>query len=135
MTRSPRVRMKDLPPEMREKAKELKRQEAAELRARFIAHCQSHGIPAPIPEHRFHVARQWRMDFAWPRELVYLEIEGGVWTSGRHTRGSGFLTDMEKYNTAACMGWRGIRVTPENLFSDETARLVRIAVVWCNNIR
>jgi hypothetical protein len=44
---------------------------------------------------------------------VALEIEGGVWTRGRHVRPKGFIADIEKYNAAAEMGWRVIRATPE----------------------
>jgi hypothetical protein len=39
-----------------------------------------------------------------------IEIEGAVWTNGRHTRGSGFVKDMEKYNTATAMGFKLIRI-------------------------
>jgi hypothetical protein len=26
------------------------------------------------------------------------QIAGGIWISGRHNRGAGFITDIEKYN-------------------------------------
>ena len=56
-----------------------------------------------IPEHRFHPTRKWRVD--WFHESgVAIEIEGSVWTQGRHTRGSGFLADIEKYNALAEQG-------------------------------
>jgi len=54
-----------------------------------------------------------------------LEIEGGIWTGGRHNRSAGFLRDMEKYNTAASMGWRVLRVEPKNLLTKSTADLVK----------
>ena len=42
------------------------------------------------PEYRFHPTRKWRLD--WFHESgVGVEIEGGIWTKGRHTRGKGFL--------------------------------------------
>lgn len=44
-----------------------------------------------------------------------MEIEGGVWSMGRHTRGSGFVKDMEKYNAAASLGWRVFRFTPKQV--------------------
>jgi hypothetical protein len=47
--------------------------------------------------------------------MIALEVEGGVWTRGRHTRGKGFLGDMEKYNAAALGGWCVLRVTPDRL--------------------
>jgi very-short-patch-repair endonuclease len=65
-----------------------------------------------VPEYRFHPTRKWRFDFAWPENKRAMEVEGGVWTGGRHTRGSGFLKDCEKYNAAASLGWRVFRFTP-----------------------
>ena len=44
-----------------------------------------------------------------------MEIEGGVWSGGRHTRGIGFVKDMEKYNAAASLGWRVFRFTPQQV--------------------
>lgn len=77
-------------------------------------------LPQPVPEFRFDLTRQWRFDFSWPAQKVALEVEGGVWTHGRHTRGSGFLKDVEKYNKAACLGWRVLRCTPSTLATAET---------------
>ena len=81
-----------------------------------------------VPEYRFHPTRKWRMDWAWPKHKLALEIEGGAWTRGRHTRGKGFVADLEKYNTATVMGWRILRVTPKQFSSGEAARIVRAAM-------
>lgn len=64
------------------------------------------------------------MDFAWPAYKLALEIEGGVHTGGRHTRGAGFEKDIEKYNEMARLGWRIIRTTPENLYKVYTIQLI-----------
>lgn len=69
------------------------------------------GIPKPEREHRFHATRRWRFDFAWPTYRVAAEVEGGTWSGGRHTRGSGFERDAEKYNAAAVAGWTVLRFT------------------------
>lgn len=70
-------------------------------------------LPEPVREHRFHAVRRWRFDFAYPAQKLAIEVEGGVWSGGRHTRGSGFVKDMEKYNTALMDGWRVYRCTPD----------------------
>ena len=66
-------------------------------------------LPEPEREFRFHPTRRFRFDFAWPDKMVAVEAEGGVWSRGRHTRGSGFVKDCEKYNTATLAGWRVFR--------------------------
>lgn len=90
----------------------------------FVALLKLEQIPLPVPEYRFHDARKWRTDYAWPQWKVALEVEGGAWTNGRHTRGSGFLRDMEKYNELAALGWRLIRTTPAGLHDLGTIRLI-----------
>ena len=87
--------------------------------------CRAHGIPEPTPEYRFHSRRKWRFDFAWVAELVALEIEGGAWTGGRHTRGKGFLADIEKYNAAVVLGWSVLRCTPQMVESGEIFETLR----------
>lgn len=63
--------------------------------------------------------------------MIAVEIEGGVWTGGRHTSGSGFLGDMEKYNEAAAAGWRVLRFTPQAARKpDGLIEIVRAAIAW-----
>lgn len=94
----------------------------------FQLACQSSGIPVPIKEHIFAPPRKWRFDWAWPADDgiggIALEIEGAIWRQGRHTRGSGFAGDMEKYNEAAILGWRLIRCTPKQFESGEALTIV-----------
>jgi len=65
-------------------------------------------------EYRFHPTRKWRFDFADPQRKIAVEVEGGIFTNGRHSRGAGMRADMEKYNAAAMLGWRVLR-----FFSDD----------------
>lgn len=98
----------------------------------FFALLEQERLPIPTPEHRFDAGRRWRMDYAWQQYMVALEVEGGVWTQGRHTRGAGFLADMEKYNAAAVLGWRIIRCTPDDLLSIKTIVMVRCALTMAS---
>ncbi len=81
----------------------------------LVGMCRQAGLPEPVPEFRFHATRKWRADYAWPLHRVLVEIDGGAWTGGRHTRGAGFIADMEKLNAAALLGFHVLRYTPQQL--------------------
>jgi len=101
-----------------------KRRDTPDATSFFVAA----GLPAPVREHRFHATRKWRFDYAWVQSRVALEVEGGIWTGGRHTSGAGFQKDMEKYNAAALAGWRVFRVTPSSLRSRLTVEMLLEAI-------
>ena len=69
-------------------------------------------LPAPVAEYRF-CARRFRFDLAWPDRMLACEVDGAVWTRGRHARGGGISSDCEKFSLAAIHGWRVLRVTTE----------------------
>jgi len=89
--------------------------------------CVQMGLPAPVAELQFEPLRRWRFDYSWPEAKIALEVEGGIWSGGRHTRGAGFVGDMAKYNHAARLGWRVLRVQPKELLTLATVQLVREA--------
>lgn len=71
----------------------------------------SNGIPNPKREFKFHDIRKWRFDLAWPDKKVAIEIDGGAFAfgGGKHMQ----PRDLEKLNTAAAMGWKVYRFSPE----------------------
>ena len=71
----------------------------------LAAEIRQEGLPPPVKEVRFHPIRKWRFDLAFPLQKVALEIHGGVYMQGHHTRGKGFEDDREKMNEAQLMGW------------------------------
>lgn len=81
-----------------------------------------------VAEHRFHEKRMWRFDYAILEAKVAVEVEGGVFIGGRHTRGAGFAADLEKYNTAESMGWHVLRITPDVLCAPVTIELIKKTV-------
>jgi very-short-patch-repair endonuclease len=83
------------------------------LEQTFLFYVNAIGLPEPVREWRFHPVRRWRFDFAWPHPdvMVAVECEGGIWSRGRHVRGRGFEADCQKYNAAAVLGWKVLRVT------------------------
>lgn len=52
----------------------------------------------------------WRFDIAITLHLIAIELDGDVF-NGRHTRGLGFISDMDKINAATVNGWRVLRFT------------------------
>lgn len=98
----------------------------------FLALLKTYKVPAPVAEFAFAARatppRKWRFDFCWVGAGVALEIEGAVWTNGRHTRGSGFMKDMEKYNAAALLGYRVFRVASHRLCTLDTVMLIQKAL-------
>lgn len=95
----------------------------------FAALLREHGLPEPVAEYRFHEIRRWRFDFAWPDALLALEVDGGLYSQGRHTRGAGTEGDHDKFNEAAALGWRVLRCTPRKLCTMATVDVVRRALV------
>jgi len=92
----------------------------------------------PIPQYQFahHVyyvdkagrrrQRAWAFDFAWPIERVAVEIEGGIWSGGRHSRGAGMIADADKYNHAALDGWLLLRYTSYHITHDPYAMIEQV---------
>lgn len=81
------------------------------LEQTFLDQLSICGLPTPQTEYKFHPSRRWRFDGAYPDRMVAYEIEGGVWSGGRHTRAEGFTNDCIKYNEAALLGWQVYRFT------------------------
>lgn len=64
-----------------------------------------------VTEYRFDKKRRWRFDYCMPNLRIAIELEGGIYSLGRHTRGKGYENDREKYNSATMQGWRVMCVT------------------------
>lgn len=101
----------------------------------FTTLCRSDLHVECVKEFRFHPTRRWRFDYAMPEHKIAVEVEGGVWTGGRHTSPKGFLGDMEKYNTATAMGWRILRTIPDELVSAKMLKMLRGMIGGDNNER
>lgn len=97
-------------------ARLLKRGKAEAIRAQQALDverlCREMKLLMPEREFKFHPERGWKFDWAWPFIKVAIEIEGGIYQGGDHTTSmQGVLGDIEKYDTAASMGWLVLRAT------------------------
>jgi hypothetical protein len=94
----------------------------------FDAMCRVLGLSQPVPEYRFAPPRRWRFDYAWVEEKVALEVQGGLFVQGRHSRGAALLKEHEKLNTAAALGWRVMYCTPKQLRDGDALTWVQRAI-------
>lgn len=70
----------------------------------------------------------WRADFALVDSRILVEIEGGGWSGGRHTRGVGFEADLKKYDAAQRLGWTVYRASPAMVLSGAAIKTILILV-------
>ena len=83
-------------------------------------------------EYIFHPTRKWRFDYAWLDLKVALEVHGGVFTNGRHTRGKGFTEDKVKMNEAQLLGWIVIEATTAQVKNGQMLKWVNDAIAVRN---
>ncbi|WP_434728258.1 DUF559 domain-containing protein [Acinetobacter sp. PVC-6A] len=86
----------------------------SEGEATLVQHLKTHKISFE-QEYKFHPERKWRADFLITGTKILIEVEGGIWSGGRHTRGRGYIGDMEKYNSAAMMGFTVLQFSTEQV--------------------
>jgi very-short-patch-repair endonuclease len=69
--------------------------------------------------------------FAWDflvAGMILLEVDGGIYVQGRHTRGAGYTKDCEKTALAVIEGWRVMRVTSDQVESGEACQWIKKAI-------
>lgn len=91
-----------------------------------LLYFQMKSIFKSLPERQYKFAekRRWAADFAFPHLKLLIEVEGGTWSGGRHTTGTGFRNDCEKYNAAACLGFHVLRFTTDMVKSGEALKTI-----------
>ncbi len=103
---------------------------ASSLEALLSLQLRALGIKPYVPELKFggSLGRKWRFDMAWPLESVAVEIQGGVFSGGRHVRGYGYEGDCEKLCAAVLLGWRVLPVTGKQVESGVAASRIAQAL-------
>jgi len=85
----------------------------------------------PEPERNYHWDKprsKRELDFAWPPYQVGVEVQGGIWTRGAHTRGIGYMRDCSKLNDAQLQGWLLLWVTGKQIDSGKALVWIRRAL-------
>ena len=101
----------------KKEAKPAKPAKRSHLEVRWIREWERQGGPELIEEFMFHPTRRWRSDFAHLESKLLIEIEGGAF-GGRHTRGKGFLEDLDKYASAWLHGFTVLRIGAHQVRGD-----------------
>lgn len=79
-------------------------------------------------EWKFHPVRKWKFDFIVGPDIA-IEVEGGTWSGGAHSRGKHFEDDCEKYNTATLFGWRVFRFTTDMVKKGVAIEFIQRALI------
>lgn len=75
-----------------------------------------------------NAVRIFAFDIALLEVKLAIEIEGGSFVMGAHTRGPGFEDDCVKYNEAVIYGWRVLRVTPRMIRNGSALEYIKMAL-------
>ena len=99
----------------------------SKLEEKFYLLWRALGGPPLEHEFRFSPPRRWKADFCCREARLLIEIEGGVYTHGRHTSIKGFLNDAEKYLEAELLGYTVMRLTDKQLNQETLKRIIAYA--------
>lgn len=79
-------------------------------------------------EYTFWPDRKFRADFAFVAERLLIEVDGGLYTEGRHTRAKGYEKDCVKINEAQILGWQVLRFSPAMVASGHAVHTIKRAL-------
>lgn len=97
----------------------------SELEEVLALQIRADGLPEPERQYVFAPPRKWPFDFAWPDRKLAVEVQGGTWTGGRHTRPAGYRNDCEKAIEAARRGWTVLPFTSDMVTEGYAVRTIR----------
>lgn len=109
--------------------KQPKEHEMSPLERAILTQIKMYGLPEPELQAMIIPGRKWRWDMAWPSKRLAVEIQGGVWTRGKHGRGSGIIADMDKLNAATLAGWRVLQFAVNHVDSGEAVATIEKAIL------
>lgn len=85
----------------------------------FAFQLDAAGLTGYVREFAAIPGRKFRFDFAFLRERLLIEIQGGVWNGGAHGRPTGIARDMNKLNQAQIHGWKVLQFDTKMVKSGE----------------
>lgn len=97
----------------------------------FQGMCRMASLPVLRREVLFHPERKWRLDFDFVEYPLAIEIDGGTFSGGRHTRGAGYEEDARKINEAEIVGYHVLRFTGAMVKSGEALATTERMLIAC----
>ena len=95
----------------------------------FAMQLDSAGLTQYVREYQAIPGRKFRFDFAFLKERLLVEINGGTYSRGAHARPLGIKRDYEKGNLAVQFGWRVLQFDADMVKSGQalefTERMLR----------
>lgn len=92
-----------------------------------LAYFEECRLPDCQTEYKFHPVRKWRFDYAFVFYSIAIEVQGGIWIGGAHSRGRFLVRDYEKLNEAQLLGWIVLQVQPKDLCTLDTVQMIKRA--------
>lgn len=85
--------------------------------------------PGMVEQYRIAPDRRFKWDFAWPAQKLAIELHGGLWSYGAHSRPAGVQRDMVKANLATLAGWRVLYFSTDDLEDDPESVIAQVRAV------
>lgn len=101
---------------------------ASDLADLLLLHIRASRLPVPIRDYRAIPDRKFLIDLAWPERKLSVEVDGGEFMRGRHSRGAGMASDCEKANLLVLAGWKCLRFTGGQVKDGTAIRVVAEAL-------
>lgn len=101
------------------------KREPSALSLSFQARWKGLNGPELTPEYKFHASRRWRFDFVHLPTMTAIELEGGIFMRGRHSRPKGMQNDCDKYNAAATLGYTVFRIATGQVTRERLNQIIQ----------
>lgn len=89
-----------------------------------------HGLPRPEVEVEGLVpGRKFRVDYFFREARLVVERNGGIWTKGGHSSGTGLLRDYERNNLLQLAGFRVLIYTPAQLAKGDCLETLKVLLL------
>lgn len=103
----------------------------SDLEIGFLMQIREAGLPEPVLQSNEPwegSGRRFKADFFWPQYGLVVEIDGGTWNGGRHTRGAGFESDCEKQAIAVANGYQYLRFAGKHVRNGDALDFLEVVI-------